>query len=110
MPKRRDGASILSIALYILIILVFLKLFGILPGSPEYETISVALALINTILGVVVTFITWLQRRLGEIEDSISEISSKVSELERHLKVLEARLDIARLEKRISRLEEKLGG
>jgi len=106
--RRREGPSPVTIILYALIALMFLKLLGILPGSPQYETVNVVLGVIGLALSIITAFQEWLRGKFRGLEDSISELTETLHDVERRLTTLEAELKSVRLAERLARLEERL--
>lgn len=104
MPKRTK-ISPFTIIVYFLVLLLFLKLLKILPGSPEYEMVNVTLTIVGVALTVIVSFQEWLRSKFGKLEDSIEELTQMFHEFDRRFAVLETRMESLQLVERVAKLE-----
>ena len=107
MPKRR-GPSPFTIVVYLLVIIIFLKLLRIIPGSPEYETFSIVLGIVGVALTIIVSFQEWMRSKFGKLEDSIEELTQLFHSFDKRFTVLETRMESLQLVERVAKLEERL--
>jgi xanthosine utilization system XapX-like protein len=88
--KEEKGANVLLLIAYVIVGVVFLKLFRIIPDPPEFDinTVVGLLAIVTTIL---IGFATWLSKRFSDINDDIDDLEKHVNNLSTSFKVLEER-------------------
>jgi amino acid transporter len=77
--RQQNTFNVLLVIAYIIIAVVFLKLFRIIPDPPEFDinTVVGLLALVTTIL---LGFATWLSKLFSDINDSIDALDKNVVE------------------------------
>ena len=108
MPRRRDRIDLIYYLIYILIALLLLKLFGFIPGSPQYETVNIVLTGLSLIVAAVTAFQQWLSGRFRGLEDQLSELNRAMRGVEDRLTRVEGSIEAVKLAERIARLEGRL--
>ncbi|KPV65233.1 MAG: hypothetical protein AOA65_0383 [Candidatus Bathyarchaeota archaeon BA1] len=87
---------------------MFLKLFRVIPWSPEYELVNVVFTIIGVALMIITGFQEWLRSRFGNLEDTIERLTNTIQNLDKRFTILETKLESVQLIERVPRLEEKL--
>jgi hypothetical protein len=110
--RRRKGekeSNVLAFILYLIVVVIFLKLFRIIPDPPEYD-INVVIGLLTLATTLLITFSTWLSRRFSVINESIDTLGESVRQLSTNFKILEERISNVQnnlaFHERLVRLEE----
>jgi hypothetical protein len=98
---RFDIATGLVILLYIIIIIIFLKLLGIIPDPPEMLDIlmNIAVAIAGTLIGWGIKFFRDLATRLENLEKTVTD---EIRDLKTEIAHLRDYLDLST---RVARLE-----
>lgn len=107
MPRKEDRSNLVYYILYILIALMFLKLFRMIPGSPD-EVVNVALSITGVVLVVLTLFQQWLSSRFRSLEIAVDAIAEGTRSMENRLTALQHGLENVKLTERLTRLEAKL--
>lgn len=110
MPRREDRSSLVYYLIYLLIATMFLKLFRILPRSPEYEVVTVTLSISGFAIMLLTLFQQWLSGRFRRLEERFDEISELVRHIDGRVTDVEHGFENVKLTERLARLEEKLEG
>ena len=109
---RKKGPDIVTIIIYVLILIIFLKLLRIIPDPPEFD-VDVVLGLLTLVTSILAGVWSWMSRKFTDLEDSLTEVKKLVSDQNERLIRMEEK--IGNLEKNLSfherliRLEERAG-
>jgi len=110
--SRRSGINAVTLLIYIILALAFLKLFKILPGSPEYELYSIVATFIGSAVGILTVLTNWLGNKFAGLEESIKKIEASIQGMSD--RVLRLEVSMGAIEKglaygeRLTRIEEQL--
>jgi len=112
MSRRRPlplGVNVLTIILYVLVAIIFLKLFKIIPDPPEID-FGVLIGITGLAISILTTGWNWLARRFTDIEDSLNKLEKNLQKLTERTIMIETNLknmgDKLMFNERLVKLEE----
>jgi outer membrane murein-binding lipoprotein Lpp len=110
VPKKKErGSNIVTVAIYIILGIIMLKIFGIIPDPPEYD-INIVISLLSLATAILTGFSSWLSRRFSTINDKLDELEKNVQALSANMKLMEQKITSFEcnvdIRERIARLEE----
>jgi len=91
MPRKK-GPDIVTLILYGLLLIIFLKLLRIIPDPPEFD-VNVVIGLLTLVTAVLTGVWNWMSGKFSDLEDSLIEIKKLVSNQNERLIRVEEKVD-----------------